>query len=355
MTIDPLPTPPQTSDPADFQPRADAFLTALQIFAGQVNAALGLVTSINQSRIVDVVDDTGLALATAYANGQTVDGQVLTTGMRILRAIPGGDATNGIYDAPVSGAASRSIDCNSSALLPSGLQISVTRGTNYKGLMFLHKTTPGFTLGTTALTFGPINKPKTYQRLISGTSYVPPKFCSRVKYRMRGGDGAGGGAAAPNALGTAPSGTNGGDTGFNSITAKGGKAGTGATGNTSGPVIVGGNGGPASGSGTGSTGVIRRTAGAPGRNGTTQFTETGLLYSAVGAGTGNDGGSVASTTGGGGGSGGGPEEVEGTVDNPGTITYAIGAKGSAGAGAGSGASAGLTGVDGFIDLEESYG
>lgn len=155
MSIDPLPTPPSASDAANFETRADAFNAALAVFAGQVNAALQALNSPSNARIVDVVVTSNISIAGgggALINGTTVDGVVLTTGMRALLVAQSTGSQNGIYDVPASGAASRSVDSNSSALFPSGLQIAVTRGTNYANSRWSHATAPGFTLGTTALT-----------------------------------------------------------------------------------------------------------------------------------------------------------------------------------------------------------
>lgn len=359
MTIDNLPDPPQTSDPADFNPAADAFLVALQKLVGQVNAALGLVTSINQSRIVDVVDDTGLTLATAYANGQTVDGQVLTTGMRILRAVPGGDATNGVYDAPAAGAASRSIDCNSSALFPSGLLIAVTRGTTYAKEIFLHTTAPGFALGVTALTFRiPTRKPK-FVQLLSGTTLdsATYPFAKRFKAKLRAGGGGGGGGSSTNGGASSTAGGAGGNTSLNGIVANGGGGGSAST-NTG---TTGGNGGIGGNGGTGSTGVIRRNKGLDGFAGGASNTANVSVQTMPGGGQGGWGsgglsGSFGGTTGASAGSGAQGEGVEMVIENPtGTYSMAIGAAGSGGAtNGGSGTAAGGNGVQGEIQLEVHY-
>lgn len=45
-SITPLPTPPQTSDPADFDERADAFLAALPTMVTQENAAIAAINTV---------------------------------------------------------------------------------------------------------------------------------------------------------------------------------------------------------------------------------------------------------------------------------------------------------------------
>lgn len=154
MAIDNLPTPPSTNDPANFNTRADAFMLAMQTFQSQVNAALALMNSPSNCRIVDVVRDSNLNIAGgAIAVGNTIDGVTLTAGMRVLLVAQTTGAENGIYDVPASGIAARSTDANTSGLLAAGLTIQVTRGTNYKGTRWVHRTDPGFTLNTTALVF----------------------------------------------------------------------------------------------------------------------------------------------------------------------------------------------------------
>lgn len=56
---------------------------------------------------VRLVDTASGNPASAYEAGDTVDGLVLVAGDRILRATSGGNASDGIYVVPTSGAASR--------------------------------------------------------------------------------------------------------------------------------------------------------------------------------------------------------------------------------------------------------
>lgn len=67
-------------------------------------------------------------LATAYANGQTIDGYVLGTGDRILIKNQTTQTENGIYVVAASGAPARAADANTTAGLQSAT-ISIVKGT----------------------------------------------------------------------------------------------------------------------------------------------------------------------------------------------------------------------------------
>lgn len=66
---------------------------------------------------VRVATTTNGALATAYANGQTIDGVTLTTGMRILVKDQTTGSENGVYTVNASGAPTRATDADSTAEL----------------------------------------------------------------------------------------------------------------------------------------------------------------------------------------------------------------------------------------------
>ena len=108
------------------------------------------------AKTVDYVSTSNVDISTALANGQTLDGGTLATGQRVLLTAQSTGSQNGIYDVPASGAASRSADSNSATLMPSGITVAVTRGTLGAGSTWLHTTAPGFTVGTTALSFSRI-------------------------------------------------------------------------------------------------------------------------------------------------------------------------------------------------------
>jgi hypothetical protein len=355
MSLTPLPPAPSISDPANFPALADAFVAALGVFQGQVNSSLQALGLPTYSRTVDVVDLTGLALATAYVNGQTVDGQVLTTGMRILRAVPGGDATNGIYDAPASGTASRSSDANSSALFTSGLLVSVTRGTLGKGATLLHSTAPGFTLGVTALTVVPFahTKQPTYQTLTSGSGATYTPSNALVKHIDVEAVGAGGGGGGSGTSGGNTGGV-GGDTTFNGVVAKGGlgAAGNGGAGGVSGT----GTAAFRSRGGAGSTGIIATAANAVnGSNGgSSKLGGGGIGDTAADANSGGGGGGALQSTGAGnaGGGGGGGEWWKQYFAAT-TYLYTISAGGTGGT-TGTSGNTGKAGGSGKIIVKEYY-
>lgn len=196
----------------------------------------------------------------------------------------------------------------------------------------------------------------TVQKFTTGTgaTYTPSTGVVRSRVRMAGG---GGGAGASNTN----NGTAGTDTSFGSWVAKAGAAGnSGSTGGGS----AGGTGGA---DGTGTL-IVRITGGAGGPGGT--YPVSTVVPSGVGgansfggaAAASAAGGSVpAANTGGGGsggvgsnlsGSGGGAGEyVEFWVNNPGAITYTVGAKGTGGA---AGGNPGGDGAAGIIIIEEFY-
>jgi hypothetical protein len=130
------------------------------VFAGDTNGAYAEIIAIESEllqvgykRSVRVATTANGALATAYANGQTVDGIVLATGDRILLKDQTAGAENGIYIVNASGAPTRAVDANTAAHMVAGLVVYVREGTtNAKGTWKL-TTTGAIILGTTALTF----------------------------------------------------------------------------------------------------------------------------------------------------------------------------------------------------------
>jgi phage-related tail fiber protein len=85
---------------------------------------------------------------------QTVDGVALIAGDRVLAKDQTAQADNGFYDV-AAGAWTRSVDANTSALVPAGTAAFVTEGTSNGGFGFRLTTPDPIVLGTTALTFAP--------------------------------------------------------------------------------------------------------------------------------------------------------------------------------------------------------
>ena len=91
-------------------------------------------------------------LATAFENGDTVDGIVLATGNRILIKNQSAPAQNGIYTVNASGAPTRATDFDSWTEIV-GAFVSVESGTVNAGTQWLCNVVSGGTLGTTAINF----------------------------------------------------------------------------------------------------------------------------------------------------------------------------------------------------------
>lgn len=100
---------------------------------------------------VRVATTTNGTLATAYANGSSVDGQSLVTGDRILLKDQTTQTENGIYTVNASGAPTRAIDADSTADL-NNATVSVTDGTANAGKSYT-QTTKNPTLGSSNLVF----------------------------------------------------------------------------------------------------------------------------------------------------------------------------------------------------------
>jgi hypothetical protein len=90
-------------------------------------------------------------LATAFANGEVVDGVTLVTGDRILIKNQTDETTNGIYVVAASGAPARSADMNASSEFPSAFTF-VEDGTSNADKGFVC-TNNSVTLGETNITF----------------------------------------------------------------------------------------------------------------------------------------------------------------------------------------------------------
>ena len=92
-------------------------------------------------------------LATAFANGQTVDGVTLATDDRILLKDQSTGSENGIYTVNASGAPTRAADFDSNSEVTGGAFFFVEEGTVNADNGFALTNDGAITVGTTALTF----------------------------------------------------------------------------------------------------------------------------------------------------------------------------------------------------------
>jgi hypothetical protein len=104
------------------------------------------------STLKDPVHLCATASITLSGTGQTIDGVVVTTGMRILAPLQTLSATRGIYVA-AGGAWARSADFDASADVESGCHGLVLQGTLNRGATWVLRTLAPITLGTTGLEF----------------------------------------------------------------------------------------------------------------------------------------------------------------------------------------------------------
>lgn len=91
-------------------------------------------------------------LASSFANGQTVDGQTLVTGQRILIKDQAAPAENGIYTVNGAGAPTRATDADTAAEI-TGAAVFVKTGTANAGTRWVCNVSGTIVLGTTGLTF----------------------------------------------------------------------------------------------------------------------------------------------------------------------------------------------------------
>jgi hypothetical protein len=100
-------------------------------------------------------------LATAFANGQVVDGVTLTTGDRILIKNQTDQTANGIYTVNASGAPTRSADMNAGSEFPSAY-VFVEQGTVNADTGWVCTNNAPVTLGTTNITWTQFSGAGTY-------------------------------------------------------------------------------------------------------------------------------------------------------------------------------------------------
>ena len=89
-------------------------------------------------------------LASAYANGQTVDGVTLATGDRILVKNQSTGSENGIYVVAATGAPTRATDADGAGELTANATVFVSEGTVNADTAWTCTTNGAITVGTTA-------------------------------------------------------------------------------------------------------------------------------------------------------------------------------------------------------------
>ncbi len=141
-------------------------------------------------------------LATAFENGDVIDGVTLVTGDRILLKAQSAGAENGIYTVNASGAPTRTTDADSSGDLL-GAAVFVSEGTVNGNTLWVMTTDGPITVGTTALVWSQFGGPGEYTASL-GVVKVGSDFQienSGVLAVSHGGTGAATAAAALAALG----------------------------------------------------------------------------------------------------------------------------------------------------------
>lgn len=123
---------------------------------------------------VRVATTTNGTLATAYENGDTIDGVVLATGNRILLKNQTTQSENGIYTVNASGAPTRAIDADSTAEL-NNATVSVTEGTAGAGTSWT-QTTPNPTVGSSNIVWAQFNVGIAYTADGQGIELVGNQF-----------------------------------------------------------------------------------------------------------------------------------------------------------------------------------
>lgn len=116
------------------------------------NAIAGLSTVFASKGAVRAATTANGTLATAFENGDVIDGVTLATGDRILLKDQSAPAENGIYIVAASGAPTRATDFDLWAEIP-GAWVSVTEGTVNADSLWLSTANAGGTLNTTAITW----------------------------------------------------------------------------------------------------------------------------------------------------------------------------------------------------------
>lgn len=112
-----------------------------------------VATGLNIKNSVRAATTTPGALATAYENGDTIDGVVLSTGDRILIKDQSVASENGIYVVQATGAPIRATDADTDAEVTAGMFTFIEEGTTLADTGWVLSTDNPITVNTTGLTF----------------------------------------------------------------------------------------------------------------------------------------------------------------------------------------------------------
>jgi hypothetical protein len=111
------------------------------------------VVGIDWKASVRVATTAAVTLATAFENGDTLDGVTLATGDRVLVKNQADATENGIYVVAVSGAPARSSDADTAAEITASFAVFVEEGTVNADSGWTLTNNGAVTVGTTALSF----------------------------------------------------------------------------------------------------------------------------------------------------------------------------------------------------------
>jgi len=149
---------------------AGSTMTGLLILSADPSAALGaatkqyvdnLATGLSWKQAVRAATTANGTLATAFENGDVIDGVTLVTGDRILLKNQTTQTENGIYTVNVSGAPTRATDADTGPEIL-GLAVFVLDGTVNGDTQWTNSNNSAITVGSTNITFAQISGSGTY-------------------------------------------------------------------------------------------------------------------------------------------------------------------------------------------------
>lgn len=108
---------------------------------------------IDWKQSVRVASTANIAVASALVNASTIDGVAVATGDRVLLKNQTTASENGVYIVAAAGAASRSVDADSSADVTGGFAVWVNEGTTQADTGWVLTTNDPIVLATTSLVF----------------------------------------------------------------------------------------------------------------------------------------------------------------------------------------------------------